>query len=60
MSGRRTIARVVLLTNPAAAAGHAEPAARRATARLRHLADALGAQAGTAAAGTLVRARGAV
>ncbi|MET9402689.1 diacylglycerol kinase [Kitasatospora sp. NPDC002965] len=60
MSGRRTIARVVLLTNPAAAAGHAEPAARRATARLRDLGIAVDAQAGTSAAESLELARAAV
>ncbi|WP_327682324.1 diacylglycerol kinase [Kitasatospora sp. NBC_00458] len=60
MSGRRTIARVVLLTNPAAAAGHAEPAARRATARLRDLGVTVDARAGGSAAESLELARAAV
>ncbi|MEU3572485.1 diacylglycerol kinase [Kitasatospora sp. NPDC036755] len=37
MSEVRTVRRVAVLTNPAAGIGHAEPAARRATARLRAL-----------------------
>ncbi|MFJ6619214.1 diacylglycerol kinase [Kitasatospora sp. NPDC091335] len=37
MTGVRTVRRVAVLTNPAAGIGHAEPAARRATARLRAL-----------------------
>ncbi|MFF2354368.1 diacylglycerol kinase [Kitasatospora sp. NPDC058115] len=60
MTGRRTIARVVLLTNPAAAAGHAEPAARRATARLRALGIAVDARAGDSATDSLALARAAV
>ncbi|MFE7564823.1 diacylglycerol kinase [Kitasatospora sp. NPDC057500] len=59
MTGRRTIARVVLLTNPAAAAGHAEPAARRATARLRALGITVDARAGASAAESLALARAA-
>ncbi|MFC5662334.1 diacylglycerol kinase [Kitasatospora misakiensis] len=60
MNGRRTIARVVLLTNPAAAAGHAEPAARRATARLRAHGITVDARAGASAAESLALARAAV
>ncbi|MER5354515.1 diacylglycerol kinase [Kitasatospora sp. NPDC002551] len=60
MSGRRTIARVVLLTNPAAAAGHSELAARRATARLRAHGITVDARAGTSAADSLALARSAV
>ncbi|MGW7445542.1 diacylglycerol kinase [Kitasatospora sp. NPDC054795] len=37
MNEVRTVRRVAVLTNPAAGAGHAEPAAHRATARLRAL-----------------------
>ncbi|WP_405006945.1 diacylglycerol kinase [Kitasatospora purpeofusca] len=60
MSDRRTIARVVLLTNPAAAAGHAEPAAHRATARLRALGITVDPRAGGSAAESLALAREAV
>ncbi|MFB7476276.1 diacylglycerol kinase [Kitasatospora sp. NPDC056184] len=60
MSGRRTIARVVLLTNPAAAAGHAEPAALRAAARLRDHGITVDARAGASAADSLALARDAV
>ncbi|MFE6864979.1 diacylglycerol kinase [Kitasatospora sp. NPDC057692] len=60
MSDRRTIARVVLLTNPAAAAGHAEPAARRAAARLRDHGITVDARAGASAADSLALARDAV
>ncbi|GAA2811556.1 diacylglycerol kinase [Kitasatospora sp. CM 4170] len=60
MSGRRTIARVVLLTNPAAAAGHSEPAARRAEARLRALGVEVDARAGGSAEESLDLARTAV
>ncbi|MFF2953714.1 diacylglycerol kinase [Kitasatospora sp. NPDC057965] len=59
MTDRRTIARVVLLTNPAAAAGHAEPAARRATARLRAHGITVDARAGASAADSLALARAA-
>ncbi|MER7707767.1 diacylglycerol kinase [Kitasatospora sp. NPDC097605] len=59
MTGRRTIARVVLLTNPAAAAGHAEPAARRAVARLRAHGITVDARAGESAADSLALARAA-
>ncbi|MBP0448449.1 diacylglycerol kinase [Kitasatospora sp. RG8] len=54
------VRRVVLLTNPAAAAGHAEPAARRATARLRALGVEVDEQAGTSAEESLRLARAAV
>ncbi|MDH6711004.1 diacylglycerol kinase (ATP) [Kitasatospora sp. MAA19] len=37
MTGPRTVHRVAVLTNPAAGAGHAAPAAHRAVARLRAL-----------------------
>ncbi|MGV9265916.1 diacylglycerol kinase [Kitasatospora sp. NPDC003701] len=60
MSGRRTISRVVLLTNPAAAAGHAEPAARRAAARLRALGVEVDEQAGSSATESVGLARAAV
>ncbi|WP_406206027.1 diacylglycerol kinase [Kitasatospora sp. NBC_01560] len=60
MSERRTIARVVLLTNPAAAAGHAEPAARRAADRLRALGVEVDEQAGSSAQESLGLARTAV
>ncbi len=60
MNGRRTIARVVLLTNPAAAAGHAEPAARRATARLRDHGITVDPRAGGCADESLALARAAV
>ncbi|MEV6979042.1 diacylglycerol kinase [Kitasatospora sp. NPDC093806] len=60
MTGRRTIARVVLLSNPAAAAGHAEPAARRAIARLRAHGITVDAQAGASAADSLRLAHAAV
>ncbi|MFD9594324.1 diacylglycerol kinase [Kitasatospora sp. NPDC059973] len=60
MTDRRTITRVVLLTNPAAAAGHAEPAARRATDRLRALGVEVDARAGSSAQESLDLARAAV
>ncbi|MBD0674345.1 diacylglycerol kinase [Streptomyces sp. CBMA156] len=46
MTGVRTVRRVAVLTNPAAGIGHAEPAARRATARLRALGVQVEPQAG--------------
>ncbi|MEU6232421.1 diacylglycerol kinase [Kitasatospora sp. NPDC047058] len=47
MTSARRVRRVVLLTNPAAAAGHAEPAARRAAERLRALGVEVDEQAGS-------------
>ncbi|MFI9327119.1 diacylglycerol kinase [Kitasatospora sp. NPDC052868] len=60
MSGPRPIARVVVLTNPAAGGGHAGTAARRATARLHALGIEALPLAGTSAEDTLRLAREAV
>ncbi|MFI6843708.1 diacylglycerol kinase [Kitasatospora sp. NBC_00085] len=61
MSGPRgAVRRVVLLTNPAAAAGHAEPAARRATARLRALGVEVDERAGSSPEESLRLAHAAV
>ncbi|MER7845101.1 diacylglycerol kinase [Kitasatospora sp. NPDC096077] len=49
MTGPRTVHRVVVLSNPAAGIGHAEPAARRAVARLRGLGIEVDPQAGRSA-----------
>ncbi|MFJ8476158.1 diacylglycerol kinase [Kitasatospora sp. NPDC094011] len=49
MTGPRTVRRVVVLSNPAAGIGHAEPAARRAVARLRGLGIEVDPQAGRSA-----------
>ncbi|MFG3225780.1 diacylglycerol kinase [Kitasatospora sp. NPDC048194] len=49
MNGPRTVRRVAVLTNPAAGVGHAEPAARRAVARLRSLGVEVEPQAGRSA-----------
>jgi diacylglycerol kinase (ATP) len=49
MTGTRTVRRVAVLTNPAAGIGHAEPAARRAVARLRALGVEVEPQAGRSA-----------
>ncbi|MFD4659035.1 diacylglycerol kinase [Kitasatospora sp. NPDC058444] len=46
MNEVRTVRRVAVLTNPAAGVGHAEPAAHRATARLRALGIQVEPQAG--------------
>ncbi|MFJ6138732.1 diacylglycerol kinase [Kitasatospora sp. NPDC092286] len=58
--GPGRIGRVAVLTNPAAGAGHAEPAARRATARLRALGVDTASLAGGSADDTRRLARQAV
>ncbi|MFD0274400.1 diacylglycerol kinase [Kitasatospora sp. NPDC127111] len=57
---RRGVRRVVLLTNPAAAAGHAAPAARRAAARLRALGVEVDEQQGASPEESHLLARAAV
>ncbi|MEV7602555.1 diacylglycerol kinase [Kitasatospora sp. NPDC089797] len=57
MTGPRTVRRVVVLTNPAAGIGHAEPAARRAVARLRGLGVEVEPQAGRSAGDAVRLAR---